>query len=316
MSVGAGLGNTQKWHNSSLSINTSYLNLAPYNAIFSDRNDWIKPYEMFAGETVFRKQTHSALFKLYGAFDATNFELIQEDINYNEGIHVKLNNKNFYLNSSYSGVLNDTWTFFGGASFTHGNNKMNYIESVINDTETSLHAKLKFKNRISNRFKLYFGTEYFATHFNETYRDISTSDFSYGFHNNTAAAYTEADVFISKNIAFKTGLRAEHSQLIKAFNLAPRVSLAYKTSTSSQLSLAYGNFYQNPTNNILKFEQDLKMQNTAHYILNYQHNFDGQFFRLEGYFKKYNHLVKYDSDLASFDSNFNNEGFGYAKGIA
>src|SRR5690606_10722517 len=76
MSVGAGLGNTQKWHNSSLSINTSYLNLAPYNAIFSDRNDWIKPYEMFAGETVFRKQTHSALFKLYGAFDATNFELI------------------------------------------------------------------------------------------------------------------------------------------------------------------------------------------------------------------------------------------------
>lgn len=315
MSVGAGLGNTQKWHNSSLSINTSYLNLAPYNAIFSDRNDWIKPYEMFAGETVFRKQTHSALFKLYGAFDATNFELIQEDINYNEGIHVKLNNKNFYLNSSYIGVLNDTWTFFGGASFTHGNNKMNYIESVINDTETSLHAKLKFKNRISNRFKLYFGTEYFATHFNETYRDISTSDFSYGFHNNTAAAYTEADVFISKNIAFKTGLRAEYSQLIKAFNLAPRVSLAYKTSTSSQLSLAYGNFYQNPTNNILKFEQDLKMQNTAHYILNYQYNSDGQLFRLEGYYKKYNHLVKYDSDFASFDSNFNNEGFGYAKGI-
>src|SRR5690606_21194652 len=36
---------------------------------------------------------------------------------------------------------------------------------------------------------------------------------------------------------------------------------------------------------------------------------------LEGYYKKYNHLVKYDSDLASFDSNFNNEGFGYAKGI-
>lgn len=40
MTVGLGVGNTQKWKNSSFSINTSYINLAPYLAIFEDRNTW------------------------------------------------------------------------------------------------------------------------------------------------------------------------------------------------------------------------------------------------------------------------------------
>ncbi|TYA90827.1 TonB-dependent receptor plug domain-containing protein, partial [Seonamhaeicola marinus] len=48
MSVGATLGNTQKWKQSSLSVNGSYINLAPYVALFPDRNDWKKPFETFA----------------------------------------------------------------------------------------------------------------------------------------------------------------------------------------------------------------------------------------------------------------------------
>jgi len=39
MTVGAALGNTQKWEKSSLSFNASYINLAPYLAIFEDRNE-------------------------------------------------------------------------------------------------------------------------------------------------------------------------------------------------------------------------------------------------------------------------------------
>lgn len=91
--------------------------------------------------------------------------------------------------------------------------------------------------------------------------------------------------------------------------------MAYKTSGKSQVSLAYGNFYQNPSSDVLKFNQDLKAQNTSHYILNYQYNGDRKLFRLEGYYKDYNNLVKYDSDVASFNSNYNNIGSGFAKGI-
>ncbi|MCF7561297.1 TonB-dependent receptor [Sabulilitoribacter multivorans] len=315
MSVGATLGNTQKWKESSISVNASYINLAPYNVIFKNRNNWIKPFETISGETVFRKKTNSGLLKLYGAFDATNFELTQEDINYDEGVYFKLNNKNLYFNGSYQGVLSDTWTIQGGFSYTHANNKFNIMESAINGTENSIHTKLKFKNRISNRFKLYFGAEYFATAYDEVYNDETITNANYGFNNNLAAAFAEADIFISKNLAFKTGLRGEYSALFSEFTLAPRLSLAYKTSGKSQMSLAYGNFYQNPTSDVLKFNQSLKAQNTTHYILNYQYNADRKIFRAEAYYKKYNSLIKYDTEFASFDSNFNSNGSGFAKGI-
>ncbi len=315
MSVGASLGNTQKWNKSSLSVNASYINLEPYNAVFSNRNDWIKPFETVSGEAVYRKKINSGLLKLYGAFDVSNFELIQEDINNPEGVYFKLNNKNLYFNGSYQSALSDTWTMQGGFSYTNAINDLNINQSVIDDKENSIHTKLKFKNRISNRFKLYFGAEYLATNFNESYNDETIVDAKYGYNNNIAAVFAEADVFISKNVAFKTGVRGEYSQLFKDANVAPRVSLAYKTSAKSQLSLAYGNFYQNPSSNILKFNQDLKAQNTAHYIFNYQYNADRKIFRAEAYYKKYDDLVKYDSEFATFESDFNNNGSGFAKGI-
>ncbi|WP_406683042.1 TonB-dependent receptor [Seonamhaeicola sp. MEBiC1930] len=315
MSVGATLGNTQKWEKSSLSVNASYINLEPYIALFPDRNTWIKPFETASGEAVFRQKTESGLFKLYGAFDTSNFELIQEDINYEDGVLFKLNNNNLYINGSYSGKLNDTWSMFGGLSYTHANNGFNFDINDIDNTENSFHAKMKFKNRISNRLKLYFGTEYFATDFDETFNDTANNNDNYGYNNNIAAAFAEADIFISKQLAFKAGLRGEYSEIFKDFVVAPRLSIAYKISAKSQLSLAYGNFYQNPSSEVLKFEQRLKPQNTSHYIMNYQYNADRRIFRAEAYYKKYDSLVKYDTDFANFDSNFTNSGNGFAKGI-
>ncbi|WP_283637391.1 TonB-dependent receptor [Aquaticitalea lipolytica] len=315
MTVGGGVGHTKKWERSSLSVNTSYINLAPYIALFPDRNDWEKPFESASGEAVFRQKFDKGLLKLYTAFDASNFELIQEDINNAEGVHFKLNNKNLYFNGLYQGLLNDVWSVSGGMSYTYGNTKIGVVDSDIKDIENSIHAKLKFKRHFSNRLKLYFGVDYFATDFNERYEDDATPQVNYGFDNNIAAAFAEADVFFSKNVAMKLGVRAEYSALFEDATVSPRLSLAYKTSDKSQLSLAYGQFYQNPSNDILKFEQDLKAQNTSHYILNYQYNADGKIFRAEAYYKNYNSLIKYDTDFASFDSNYYNSGYGFARGL-
>ncbi|MFH4964084.1 TonB-dependent receptor [Gaetbulibacter sp. M235] len=315
MSLGATLGNTQKWKTSSLSVNASYINLAPYNAIFPSRNEWIKPYETASGEAVYRKKCNSGLLKLYAAFDATNFELTQEDINEPDGVHFKLKNDNLYFNGSYNGVLSDTWTISGGLSYTHGNNDLKLTDMLVNDTENAMHAKVTFKKRFSNRFKLNFGTEYFVSNFNEDYSDTNTNNILYDYNNNIAAAFAEGDIFLSKNLAFKSGLRLEYSELFNQFTMSPRLSLAYKTSKRSQLSLAYGDFYQNPSSNILKFNQDLNAQKTVHYILNYQFNAERKIFRAEAYIKDYSNLVKYDTEFAEFNSNYNNKGYGYAKGI-
>ena len=92
MTVGGSLGNTQKWQRSSVSVNATYINLAPYIALFPDRNDWQKPFESAAGEVVFRHKLTNGLFKFYSAFDASNFQLTQEDINVPDGIPIKLKN--------------------------------------------------------------------------------------------------------------------------------------------------------------------------------------------------------------------------------
>jgi outer membrane cobalamin receptor len=315
MTVGLGLGNTQKWDKSSLSINTSYINLAPYNGIFKDRNDWIKPYETASGEAVYRRRFENGLLKLYTAFDATQVELIQEDINEPSGANFGLQNKNLYFNGSYQGMLNDTWSMFGGFSFTNANNDFKFMDNKIEDTENSFHAKLRFKRRFNSRFKLYFGAEYFATQFDESYSDLEISKQEYGYKNNISAAFAESDLFFSKKLALKAGLRAEYSELFKEFTLSPRLSLAYKTSEKGQVSLAYGDFYQNSSSNILKFEQDLKAENTSHYILNYQYNKEGKIFRAETFYKNYKNLVKYDGEFTGFDSDYNNNGYGFAKGV-
>ena len=315
MSVGATLGNTQKWERSSLSINGSYINLAPYTAIFPDRNDWKKPVEAFAGEGVFRQKFDNGLLKLYTAFDSGKLDIVQDNIAFPDGVRFKLYNDNLYFNGSYKGMLNDTWSILGGMSYTIANTDIVIDESDINNTENSAHFKLKLKKRFNSRFKLNFGAEYFVTDFTETFQSSDIAAVDYGYKNNIAAGFAEADIFFSKDLAVKTGVRAEYSELFNDFTISPRLSLAYKTSEDSQLSLAYGDFYQNPNSDILKFENNLSPQHTKHYILNYQLNKEGQIFRAEAYYKDYRDLVKYDTEFAEFDSNYNNLGKGFAKGV-
>jgi outer membrane cobalamin receptor len=315
MSVGGSLGHTEKWKNTSLSVNAAYINLAPYIALFPDRNDWKKPYEGAQGEAVFRQKFETGMLKFYAAFDTSNFDLIQEDINNPNGSRFNLNNQNFYTNASYQGILGNNWSIQSGLSYTIARTDIGLNNVLdVEDAENSAHVKLKLKKRFSSRFKLSFGLEHFVTDFNEA---IQSEEFtgSYGFTNNNSAAFVESDIIFNKDLAMKIGVRADNYQLSNEFNLAPRASIAYKTSKHGQLSLAYGDFYQNANNGILKFNSQIETQNTKHYILNYQYVNDGRLFRAEVYHKDYNNLVKFDTEFEGFDSVFDNSGTGFAQGL-
>lgn len=315
MSVGATLGSTQKWDRNALSVNASYINLGPYLALFKDRNHWIKPFQTGSGEAVYRHQTNNGLLKAYTAFDASKFELIQEDINNPEGIRFKLKNNNVYFNSSYQARLKKSWTLSSGFSYTQTKTNSNINTRGIEATENSLHSKFKLRKKFNNRFKINFGAEFFATYFNEAYQDAVVLPFDYGYDNGISVVFGEADLIFSRQLALKVGLRGEYSELLNETRISPRLSFAYKTGKRSQLSFAYGDFYQNPNSGILKFEQHLKAEHAQHYILNYQYNNDGRIFRAETYYKNYSNLVKYDTEFAKLDSDFNNQGVGYAKGL-
>tara|TARA_B110000971_G_scaffold220585_1_gene264600 strand:- start:1977 stop:4133 length:2157 start_codon:yes stop_codon:yes gene_type:complete len=316
MTVGLGVGNTQKWKNSSFSINTSYINLAPYLAIFEDRNTWNKPYQSLSGEMVFRQQfKDGSMLKLYGAYSYSDFDVLQDNINFDDGFRIGLNNRNLYFNASYKNKFGNNWRYETIASFTNDHTNTKIIKDNLNSNENSLHLKAKLKKRFSSRARLSFGGEYFNTNYDENYTPINNSKFKYGFNNSILATFIETDIFFSKNLAAKVGVRAENSSILNEFTLSPRASVSYKSGKNSQFSFAYGQFYQNPKNDYLKFSQDFNSENTSHLIANFQSVKQGQIFRIEAYHKAYNSLVKYADLQPNFTSDFNNNGDGFAKGF-
>lgn len=316
MTVGLGVGNTQIWGKNSLSINTSYVNLQPYLDLFPDRNTWLKPFQSMSGEALYRHSfKDDSMLKIYGAFSYTDIDLIQEDINYVNGFRFGLQNRNLYLNTSYKNKIGNKWRLETGISFTNDNSNVKIENDVINSTENSSHFKIKLRKLFSSRFRLSFGTEYFITKFSEDFNPVNNNKISYGFNNNLFASFAETDIFFSKNLAMQIGVRAEYSDVFNEFTIAPRLALSYKVSKEGQFSFAYGKFYQNPLNDYLKFDQNLQAESTSHLIANFQHTENNQIFRIEAYYKDYNDLVKFDSQMPTLTSNFNNNGFGYAKGI-
>ena len=311
MTVGLGFSNTQKWQKSSLSVNTAYIDLAAYQKAIPQNVDWNRPYQSLSGETVYRYNFNNGIFKMYAAFDAARFDLNQEDINQPDKVRVNLNNNNFYLNTSYKGNFSGNWQLFTGLSYGYGQNKIDLDANRLNNTEHASHIKLKLTKKLSERVKLNFGSDYFITKFDEDYN----TTFNSGYDAAIAAVYAEADIFFSKNFAAKVGLRASKNNYIDQNSFSPRASIAYKVSKNSQFSFAYGNFEQAPKQEYLKYSNDFKTEKASHYILNYQYVKKNRTLRAELYLKEYSDLVKYDTDNVQYNSQFNNNGTGFAKGL-
>ena len=317
MSVGGGLGHTKIWGDQSLSINTSYMNLAPYEALIPSTQGvrWKSPYESISGEAVFRSKGEKSMFKLYTGFNHSNLDIEQEDINFDDFVRFGLKNNNLYFNSSYKYYFGNDWSLTSGASIAWDTNDIGINEGNVDSKETSSHLKVKARKNFSNRYDLSFGAEYFHTHYDETYTDVNVDEFANGYTDGLWAGFAESDIYLSNKFAMKLGLRGTHSSLLDEFKLSPRLSLAYKMGENGQFSLAYGDFYQRPISDVIKFDESLSMEKASHYILNYQYINNGKTFRTEVYYKDYDRLIKYDSEMPQFNSEYSNSGNGYAQGI-
>lgn len=315
MTVGLGLGNTQKWGNSSLSFNAAYMNLTPYQWLVPQNVDWNKPYQSLAGETVYRYKFSSGMFKVYAAFDHATFDLNQQDINMVDPVRVDMANDNLYLNTSYKGSLGNAWTILTGLGYGYSHNDIGLDANIVTNGEHSSHLKLKLRKSFNNTFKLSFGGDYFITDFSEQYMEPNGYIYKSGYYNSISAAYAEADIFLSNDLAVKAGARSSYSEIIGEPTIEPRAAIAYQLSPKSQFSLAYGDFYQTPKQEYLKYFKDFEYEKTAHYIFNYLYTTEGRMFRGEAYYKQYDDLVKYNTPFVQFDTRFSNGGEGFAKGI-
>jgi outer membrane cobalamin receptor len=314
MSVGGSAGNTQIWGDNAISANVSYINLAAYNEVIPQNNKFTKPYESLSGEAVYRHKFSKGLFKAYSAFSYSDFEIAQEDINVPEGINVGVTNRNYYGNLNYLGDLSDSWKIESGLSLARDTNDLNVDDTAINARENALHAKVRLQKRYNNYFKFNVGAEQFVMNYREDVNFQST-DFNTGIDHGITAAFGEAEIFASKELAFKAGARADYYSASSEFKVSPRLSAAISLNKTSQISLAYGNFYQSAQNNVQQYNNDIQPENAQHFIANFLYQKNDRMLRAEAYYKTYDKLITFDTGMPQFDSEFENVGNGYAGGL-
>lgn len=311
MSVGGGVGHTQKWENSSVSLSSSYINLSPYLELIpnNEQADFIRPYESLGGEGVYRRHFKNGTFKWYAAYEHTTFSLLQPDLNRDTPTEFSLTNNNFYTNLSYKASLQNGWTVNPGLSTSYAQNEYEINDYGIKNEEIAGNLKLKLSKRFNNRFRLNFGSEYIFQNFSEeNEQDLKATPSQFAF-------FAESDLIFSKSFALKLGVRSSYIAPQENYYLSPRLSMAIKAGQDGQFSFAYGTYLQQPGTEILKFDAALEPEQASHFILNYQWTRPGYTLRAETYYKDYRNLIRYNTTRPTFESRFNNSGDGFAQGF-
>ncbi|MEM0994896.1 MAG: TonB-dependent receptor [Bacteroidota bacterium] len=313
MTVGGGLAHTQAWDKSSVAISLDYTNLAPYNSLLPANIHFERPFEGLNGQVIFRQKTsETGLLKAYVNVSASQLTVETPDfLDVNKRNTLALDNQNYFGQLSFQDVLNDRWSVFAAVGVSRNEDQ---IVSAFQLTEAANTAqgKIRWTYDWNDHIVLKTGGEFIHSDWEETYTDYDESIFATALKENYMATFAEADIYFTKKLVARLGGRLEHTTLLNQSNIAPRFSIAYQLQAGAQISLAAGQFYQTPDNELMRRTTDLDFERADHYILNYQIQKNKRTFRAEAYYKDYKDLVQFDRIGAQESSN---AGSGYAKGI-
>jgi vitamin B12 transporter len=326
--LGGGFQQLSKNKKSSWGASYNYVNLVAYFKMVPQLVDYFDMPEFHSGDANFRFKTKGGgMVKYYTTFSYNHLGLRRADI---DSTALKdafgIVNHNWYNNLSWRENLGDGWKMNLGFSYStnkdeltqelqNRDNKLQHLAGRpwsdknfhVNSRQDLTQIKQVLEKKLGGLSAVRFGGEYWYANNPGTFSNDSVSYIN-KLKDHYAAAFAETDIYLSNAAALKIGGRYEYSSVIKKANIAPRISLAYKTGANAQVSLAYGVFYQKPLNNELLFTNSLGYARATHYIINYQKTANDRIFRVEAFYKKYSDLVK------TYPS-YNNNGFGYAKGF-
>jgi vitamin B12 transporter len=330
--LGVGTQQLAKNKKSSYGFSYNYVNVGLYFSLVKQTPDYFKMPQFHDGDANFRIKTkNGGMIKYYTTFAFSNLGLRRPDI---DSSYLKdafsLKNRNWYNNLSYRENIGDGWKMTLGASFStnldkiqqqvqDNNNQakqfspsaywMNSKNFTLSNLQNLSLVRAVFEKKLGGLSAVRFGSEYWHTNYRPKYNDTLFKQVD-----NYTAVFAEASIYLSKELAAQVGTRFEHSSLINRSDIAPRVSLAYKTGKSSQVSVAYGIFYQKPESQQLFSSTRVGFTKSIHYIMNYQRIYNQRTFRIETYYKKYEDLVKQVPVGYNYFS-YNNSGNGFAKGV-
>lgn len=314
MSIGGGVGHTQKWNNQSLSVNTNYVNLKPYDLLVPSRVDWKKPFQGYSGEAIYRLKTKNGMFKSYLAGDVADFELFQTNFNSGQKELIDINNNNIYSNTNYLGFLSDKTSVYAGISFGMNGDRSNLDNQFEeNNDQFGVHVLVSGKTIFSDRFKTDYGVDYMMVD-DKQINKVDEIEDERSLNKEIGGAYVEADYFFNKNLAIKTAVRSEYNGFTDELSFLPRMTMALKLDKESQLSASYGRYNQDIETRFTFIDTPILQETATHYTLNFNRKVDRQILRLETYYKSYDNLLTYDKERGIVD-NITNAGDGYAYGL-
>jgi hypothetical protein len=329
----AGFQRVSKSKKASFGMSYSYTNLALYMKLIPQGPDFFRPPTSHNLDANFRMKTFkNGMVKVYGYLNTSRLGLKNNSFDsiglYNQ---FKLNNVNCFFNVSWKQPLGKGWKLFAVTSYS---NNVDNISGEVQDKDynripvTGIAAldngsfdidayktMLQFRTVVEKKIKglnaIRFG--------GETWRNEDRSNFSFYYADfktfvpeTYSAGFVESDIFISKKLAFRPGLRYEYSALTQKANIAPRGSISYLLAKPTQISFDYGIFYQTPDRKYLTQQSNFDFTRADHYILTFQHFTKDYTFRAQVFDKEYRNLLKTDS---TNQFAVNTDGYGYARGI-
>ncbi len=314
MTVGANGSFSKRWENSSLAMTGLYANNGLHHRLFKQQVDWISDPVLWDGMAMFRQRIgETGLLKSFISVNAN--EMAMNYDNFEEGTmeRIALKDRALYANTTYSGQPNDKWLIKTGVAYGGDTEDMNYNHLPVQTSKSATTAKLVFTHLTSNKIKIRAGSDMVRevcrkSVFLDTVMIMQVIDIQ-------PSMFIESELKLTNKLALRLGARSEYSSLLGELNLLPRVSAAFKTGEFSQISMAWGKYRQKPENTILLFAPMLHSEESDHYILNFQYRKENRIFRIESYIKHYDDLVKYDALYSPDATTYNNNGFGYARGV-
>ena len=318
ISVGLESAHTHAWDRASMAAKAGYYDLNPYFRVIEQDIDWIKPPTSFDGNVAYRQQIgRDGLLKSYGKFSSSAMILNQDGpATSGSSLRTTLDNQYGYLNASYKDLLSDQWTIRGGISHTNNRDHINLNQHTIKENTQSWHGKIVTGFQYNRHIFLRMGAE-IITHRNKqgVMESKQAGRTEQGFSESILSSFLETEYYLSPQLVMRLGGRIESNTLQRKTAIDPRFSLAFKTGTHGQLSLAFGQFRQSVLPKFLRLDMKLQSEKALHYILNYQWILNNRTFRLEAFYKKYQQLVTFDPPFPFEFSSYANDGTGYAKGI-
>ncbi|MVT07585.1 TonB-dependent receptor [Chitinophaga tropicalis] len=311
LGVSGGLEQLSADKKGSYGIEADYTNLGPYLDVVKSRFEpSVNPQIVGTSANFRRKTSATGMLKFYGYGNWTHMGSYRPSLEYAGYRELyELKNQNFYTNLSYRESLGNDWRLNAGISFSANTDKID-LDTINKGASSRVKGQSQLgqaKFMLSKGLGLYSALRMGAEYQYGVERS-AFNDWHVNYTDNYAAAFLEGDIYFTPRFVGRVGGRMEYSSVLSKANLAPRASLAYKLDSYTQFSLAYGDYYQKPEPQYIRFHHDMEYMKATHYIASFQRVAPNNTFRVEAFYKKYHDLVKTGVDTT-------NGGTGYAKGV-